>query len=230
MDTSTSLIGAACVSGQSLLSEATVADGRRHGELLTPTIERAIAESGQQLSQVSQVVTGVGPGPFTGLRVGIVTAKVMARALGVPVTGVCSLDALAMQARDWLSQAGAAGSADILVASDARRKEVYWARYTIGTDGIQRHGEPAVGRAGELPEAVRRLPAVGRGPGLYPEALRALAAPGDVPSPNLLDVQPGTIGRLAGRPRYVRAPEPLYLRRPDAQPQPSMAGSTPAST
>jgi tRNA threonylcarbamoyl adenosine modification protein YeaZ len=219
MDTSTSLIGAACLSGQTVLGEATVADPRRHGELLAPTIERALADSGQGLSQVSEVVTGVGPGPFTGLRVGITTALVMARALGVPVLGICSLDALADQARTWMSRHGHPLPAQLLVATDARRKEVYWARYELDDTGVERTGEPAVGRAAELPEAVRHLPAVGRGAWLYSDVLHPLTVD-DEPEPSLLDVHPGQLGRLAGLPGHVLAPEPLYLRRPDAQPQP----------
>jgi tRNA threonylcarbamoyladenosine biosynthesis protein TsaB len=227
MDTSTSLVGAACLDGAAVLSEVTEPESRRHAELLMPLVERALHESGQGLAQVSRVVTGVGPGPFTGLRVGVVTALTMARCLRVPVLGVCSLDALAAQARAWMLAGAGPDPAEILVATDARRREVYWARYTVGPEGVERRGEPAVGAAADLPERVRRLPCVGRGALLYPDALRPLATPLDGLEPSLLDVQPGTLGLLAAHSRHVRPAEPLYLRRPDAQPQPVV--SRPAS-
>ncbi|WP_324100532.1 tRNA (adenosine(37)-N6)-threonylcarbamoyltransferase complex dimerization subunit type 1 TsaB [Ornithinimicrobium sp.] len=219
MDTSTSLVGAACLSGETVLSQVTEADSRRHAELLAPAVERALAQAGRAAGDVREVVTGVGPAPFTGLRVGIVTARVMARALRVPVYGVCSLDALAAQAQEWLSGHGANGETEILVATDARRQEVYWARYTVGPHGVRRHGEPAVGRADAIPEEVRDLPCAGRGPLLYPQALHPLAPLGDRAEPDLMDVQPSTVGRLATQARHRRSPEPLYLRRPDAQPR-----------
>ncbi|MGC1208103.1 MAG: tRNA (adenosine(37)-N6)-threonylcarbamoyltransferase complex dimerization subunit type 1 TsaB, partial [Ornithinimicrobium sp.] len=129
IDTSTSLIGAACLRGGEVLSEVTVADARRHGELLAPAIREALRRCGGDIGDLEQIVVGVGPGPFTGLRVGITTGLVMGHALGIPVVGVCSLDAIATQAARGV--ATQRGWPELLVATDARRKEVYWARYVV---------------------------------------------------------------------------------------------------
>ncbi|MGB3762517.1 MAG: tRNA (adenosine(37)-N6)-threonylcarbamoyltransferase complex dimerization subunit type 1 TsaB, partial [Ornithinimicrobium sp.] len=117
IDTSTSLIGAACVQGSEVVSEVTVADARRHGELLAPTIQQALREADCGVGDLERIVVGVGPGPFTGLRVGITTGLVMGHALGIPVRGVCSLDALAAQAMRTV--AAAHGWPEFLVATDA---------------------------------------------------------------------------------------------------------------
>ncbi|MFX0538260.1 tRNA (adenosine(37)-N6)-threonylcarbamoyltransferase complex dimerization subunit type 1 TsaB [Ornithinimicrobium sp. Y1847] len=227
IDTSTSLIGAAVLdpgpsdrprAGQ-VLAAVTHEDPRRHAELLAPAIRDALHAAGVARSDLTQVVCGVGPGPFTGLRVGVVTALVMAEALGLPVPrGVCSLDALAHAV---VGQ----HEGPLLVASDARRKEVYWATYAVGPDGARRSSGPGVARAQDLPEQVRALPVVGRAAVLYPEALpHPVAGAGT-------DVDPGALAALAaalvqgvhpdaaaGAGRGLLDPEPLYLRRPDAVP------------
>ncbi|MDN5751336.1 MAG: tRNA (adenosine(37)-N6)-threonylcarbamoyltransferase complex dimerization subunit type 1 TsaB, partial [Pseudonocardia sp.] len=97
-------------------------DPRKHGELLMPGVLAACADAGITLREVDAVVTGTGPGPFTGLRVGMVTAAALGDALGVPVHGVGTLDAIAA---DAAAQAGG----NLLVVTDARRREVYWALY-----------------------------------------------------------------------------------------------------
>ena len=96
-------------------------DARAHGELLAPGIEWVLAEGGVRPADLTAIVAGLGPGPFTGLRVGLVTAASMGQALAVPTYGVCSLDGI-----------GALTSDVTLVATDARRKEVYWAVYDRG--------------------------------------------------------------------------------------------------
>lgn len=208
IDTSTSLIGAACLRGVEVLSEVTVADARAHGELLAPTIAEAVRQSGGELGDLRQIVVGVGPGPFTGLRVAITTGVVMGHALGIPVVGVCSLDALAVQAMH--GPAGEQRWSEFLVATDARRKEVYWARYAVREGVPARVGHPAVARAADLSPALRSLPAVGRGPLLYPQELSSAGGP--------RDVSPAALGALADVPEALLPPEPLYLRRPDAVP------------
>jgi tRNA threonylcarbamoyl adenosine modification protein YeaZ len=90
----------------------------------------ALVQEALAVSEVDEVVVGMGPGPFTGLRVGIAFAQSFALARQIPVRGVCSLDAIAAQINEK----------DFIITVDARRKEVYWARYT---DGV-RVGEPAV--------------------------------------------------------------------------------------
>ena len=143
---------------------------------------------------VGAIAVGVGPGPFTGLRVGLVTARTMALALGIPVYGVCTLDILAAEAVD-------AGLEDFLVATDARRKEVYLASYDAG----RRHDEPRVVRPADV--ATER-PVVGRGATLYPEAFPHAVAPEHPSAEVLCDV--------VVQERYELVdPEPMYLRRPD---------------
>lgn len=211
LDTATSAVTAAVHDGTTVLAERSVLDHRRHTETLAPVIRETLAAAGVRAQDLTAIAVGVGPGPFTGLRVGVVTARTMGLALSVPVHGVCSLDAIAASA--W---AEGDGPADLLVATDARRKEVYWARYR---DGV-RQGEAAVGRAADLPDELRALPCAGRGPLLYPDSL---GHPVDV-----LDVSGAALVSFAHRElaagRELLDPEPLYLRRPDATPR---AGTPP---
>lgn len=204
-DTATPAVTAALHDGERVLAESTVVDARRHGELLVPAVDRVLASAGRALDEVTGLVVGVGPGPYTGLRVGLVTAASFGDALGVPVHGVCTLDGLAWAA----GEAGLEGP--FTVATDARRKEVYWARY----DGpAARVTEPAVDRAADLPEDVRALPAVGAGAALYPDAF-----PDRRPDP--AHQSAGALAALAAHRLATGAdflpPLPLYLRRPDAQ-------------
>ncbi|HET8599421.1 MAG TPA: tRNA (adenosine(37)-N6)-threonylcarbamoyltransferase complex dimerization subunit type 1 TsaB [Segeticoccus sp.] len=232
VDTATSAVTVALHDGTRTLAEQTTLDARRHAELLAPALERVLAETGHGADEVTAVVAGTGPGPFTGLRVGLVTARTFAFVRGIPVYGVCSLDVLAHQA--WLQRRGvdgvAAGSmraasepaaeADrLLVATDARRKEVYWATYRLTERGAAREGEPQVSRPAELPQQVCSLPTVGRGPVLYPELLPQGGAPLDVSAAALADLAARALRGDADRDSVLTDPEPLYLRRPDAQPQ-----------
>lgn len=106
---------------------------RAHGELLTPHLMEVLAEAGHGLADVDAIVVGSGPGPFTGLRVGMVTAAALGHACDVPVHPVCGLDAIAVQVP---------ARAPLLVATDARRKEVYWAAY--GADRVRQIGRAHV--------------------------------------------------------------------------------------
>ncbi|HEY5834751.1 tRNA (adenosine(37)-N6)-threonylcarbamoyltransferase complex dimerization subunit type 1 TsaB [Streptomyces sp.] len=204
-DTATPAVTAALHDGKRVLAESTVVDARRHGELLVPAVERVMATAGRALAEVTGVVVGVGPGPYTGLRVGLVTAAAFGDALDVPVHGLCTLDGLAWAA----GEAGLEGP--FVVATDARRKEVYWARY----DGPRhRVTEPAVDRPADIAGSVAGLPAVGAGAALYPEAFTDHRA----------DPAHQSAGALAALAAYrLAAGEPfapalpLYLRRPDAQ-------------
>ncbi|MGE9808217.1 MULTISPECIES: tRNA (adenosine(37)-N6)-threonylcarbamoyltransferase complex dimerization subunit type 1 TsaB [unclassified Janibacter] len=208
IDTSTSAITVAVHDGTECLASGSVVDARRHTEQLAPLLRDVLADAGLTPRDVTDVVVGTGPGPFTGLRVGIVTGLTFAHALGIRVHGVCSLDALA---HGWAKNAPEPG-ATFLVASDARRKEVYHATYRVTDDGrAQRLTEPAVSRPGDLPSAVTALPTVGRGAQVHPEHLPSGVTPLDVDAADLAAVAAPLIAAGADLPT-----EPLYLRRPDA--------------
>lgn len=148
MDTATPAVTVALHDGTSVVAESGQVDARRHGELLLPTVDRVLAEAGTTLDAVTGIVVGVGPGPYTGLRVGLVTAATFASALSVPVHGLCTLDGLAYAAGE---EAGITGP--FAVATDARRKEVYWARYADPAPGPA--APPSTGR----PTSPRSWPA-----------------------------------------------------------------------
>lgn len=181
--------------------------GNRHGELLAPAIHRVLDAAGARPADLGAVACGIGPGPFTGLRVGIVTAASAADALGIPSYGVCSLDALAD---------AHAGAGELLVVTDARRKQVYWARYD---EGGRRIDGPDVQAPHELAAAmngrVDRI--VGAGALLWPDAFAPSQVDPSEPLPAAMSV-----ARLATARAIALAPAetliPMYLRRPDAQP------------
>lgn len=175
-------------------------DGRKHAELLMPVVQAACADAGTSLSGIDAVVVGVGPGPFTGLRVGMVTAAALGDALEIPVHGVCSLDAIAVDA---------AGDGPLVVVTDARRREVYWAAYD---EAGQRTDGPHVQAPAAMAERAHELGAVAAAGGSA--ALAGLPVrPPESPSPG------GLVAVAAPALRAGAAPEPLvplYLRRPDA--------------
>lgn len=187
--------------GTSVIAEESQVDARRHGELLLPAVDRVLAGAGMRLDAVTDVVVGVGPGPYTGLRVGLATAVTFGSVLGVPVHGLCTLDGLAYAA-------GLEGP--FAVATDARRKEVYWARYA---DARTRTGEPAVDRPADIAEQLAGLPVVGAGALLYPDSFPDARAPEHQSAAALAAL---AAERLAAGGEFL-PPLPLYLRRPDAQ-------------
>ena len=178
--------------GAEVLAERAVPSGTKHAELLTPAIRAALADAGVTLADVGAVVTGLGPGPFTGLRVGIVTAAALADARGLPVIGVCSLDAVGSGART--------------VVTDARRKEVYWATYDA--TGARVEG-PAVIRPEEL-----GLSGPFAGDPAFAERLGAAVERADVTTAGLLRAAAPQLADPSSAAPLV----PLYLRRPDAVP------------
>jgi tRNA threonylcarbamoyl adenosine modification protein YeaZ len=212
IDTATSAITVALHDGDRVLAESSTVDARRHGEYLAPGIAQVLAQCGHTPADVSAVVAGTGPGPFTGLRIGLVTARTFAFACGVPVFGLCSLDALAHQG--WLEAAAELGQSCI-VATDARRKEVYWARYDMTGRGMVRRGQPMVAKATAIAREVGGLPVIGRGAVLYAESFGPRVGP--------LDVSAGALAALAAQRLAAGEvlPEalPMYLRRPDAMPR-----------
>jgi tRNA threonylcarbamoyl adenosine modification protein YeaZ len=183
IDTATPAVTAGIVNldGVEVLAERVTVDARAHAEQLTPNVLGALADAYRTVNDLSAVVIGCGPGPFTGLRVGMATAAAYGHALGIPVHGVCSLDAIGVET-----------AGDALVVTDARRREVYWARYR---DGVRVDG-PSVNAPADVPGAAEAL----QRPPVYPTAaglVRAVADWTAEPAPLI----------------------PLYLRRPDAKPQ-----------
>lgn len=209
IDTATSAITVALHDGERVLAESSTLDARRHAEFLAPGIAEVLERAGRTPADVSAVVAGTGPAPFTGLRIGLVTARTFAFALGIPVFGVCSLDTLAHQG--WLEEAAGLGRSCI-VATDARRKEVYWARYDLTVRGVVRRGEPMVAKAESIAEEVRDLPVIGRGAVLYADWFGPRLGPLDVSAGALADL---AVRRLAAGEELAAA-DPMYLRRPDA--------------
>lgn len=203
VDTATPAVTVALHDGVSVLAAESQVDARRHGELLLPAVDRVLAGAGRALGDVTDLVVGVGPGPYTGLRVGLVTAAAFGSTLGVPVHGLCTLDGLAY----------AAGLDEpFVVATDARRKEVYWARYG---DSRTRLTEPAVDRPADIAAELAGLPVVGAGGVLYPEAFPDARAPEHQSAAGLASL---AAERLAAGDGDAFLPAlPLYLRRPDAQ-------------
>jgi tRNA threonylcarbamoyl adenosine modification protein YeaZ len=183
-----------------LRAESKVVDRRRHAEVLTPAIATVLGDAQVSRSELSVIAVGVGPGPYTGLRVGLVTARTLGAVLRIPVHGVCTLDALA-----WES----GRTEPFVVATDARRKEVYWARYASSTTRVS---GPAVSKPAEV--AATGLPVVGEGAQLYSDALN-----GHGPLlPSAGAIAELVVARLSGEEGPdLLPPEPLYLRKPDAR-------------
>lgn len=181
--------------------QVVVADTRAHGERLMPAILELLGTRGLGLRDVEEFVVGMGPGPFTGLRVGVATAWTLAAMAGQPPHGVCSLDGYALQ---WES-----APREFIVAADARRRELYWAVYS---DGV-RVGAPMVGAPDTLPD----LPVVGAVPEEYRPLLDWVAD-----GPGALD--PAVLA-AGWRGLAPAGDEPYYLRPADAT-----VGGPPKST
>lgn len=219
LDTSAAASAAVVDDTGRTLATRSSGETRRHAEALTPLLDAVLAEAGVDRTDLTAVVVGTGPAPFTGLRVGLVTARTLGLALGVPVHGVSSLDALALAA----VAADAADGRDLLVVTDARRKEVYWARYraVVGA-GTAPSVEPVDGPGVDTPAAVAAaglddVLLVGPGATLYPDLLPPV--PGTPEQVDPADLARVALARLAvGGPGLELPTEPLYLRRPDAVP------------
>jgi tRNA threonylcarbamoyl adenosine modification protein YeaZ len=180
--------------GVDVAAERVTIDARAHAERLTPNVVAALADAGLTFDDLDAVVVGCGPGPFTGLRVGMATAVAFAQALGIPVHGVCSLDAI-----------GVHTTGQTLVVTDARRREVYWAQYR---DGVRVAG-PAVNAPADVPVAADAVAG-------SPEHAALFDLPRVAPA------YPTAAGLVRAVGDWAAAPEPLvplYLRRPDAKPR-----------
>lgn len=196
LDTATPAVTAGivlCGNETAVLAERVTVDARAHAERLTPNVVAVLADAGLKPADLEGVVVGCGPGPFTGLRVGMASAAAYGHALDIPVHGVCSLDAIGVQT-----------TGDTLVVTDARRREVYWARY--------RDGGRVVGPAVSAPRAV--------------DVGTATAVAGSPEHAVLFDlphhdpVFPTAVGLVRAVTDWSGHREPLaplYLRRPDAK-------------
>lgn len=196
IDTATPAVTAAVAvrdGGVEVTGERITLDARAHAETLTPNVVAAVAEAGLTMADLDAVVVGCGPGPFTGLRVGMATAAAYGHALAVPVYGVCSLDAI-----------GVLTTGEVLVVTDARRREVYWARYH---NGVRIDG-PDVAAPADVPAG-----AAGAVAG-SPDHAALFALPVVEPA------YPTAVGLVAAVADWSAEPAalvPLYLRRPDAK-------------
>jgi tRNA threonylcarbamoyl adenosine modification protein YeaZ len=173
------------------VTQSQAVDHGMQAELTAELISKVVSDSGLKIEEITDVVVGVGPGPFTGLRVGLVTASVFAHAREIPIHGICSLDAIAF---DYAKPC--------IVVTDARRKELYWARY----EGI-RIGEPQVSKPEAIASQFPDSDFVGPGANLYP----------DYVSGNVMELKAGSLAKLfaSGSAQLVDV-SPMYLRKPDA--------------
>lgn len=200
IDTSTPLVSVAVCDPADATPLARASSDRpmKHGEALAPLVQHTVERAGGRPADLTLVGVGTGPGPFTGLRVGLVTARMLGLALGLPVRGVCSLDVLAEQAvRDGVDEA-------FVVVTDARRKELFHASYDAKG---RRVDGPHVSRPADVPASGALV--VGPGATVYPEAFDRTSGPDRVDAAAL------AVLLLSGSAE-VTDPEPIYLRRPDA--------------
>jgi tRNA threonylcarbamoyladenosine biosynthesis protein TsaB len=218
IDTSTAQVAVAIGDAGTVLGEVRLIGGRRHAEQLAPAIQCLVEWTGVRFDQLAAIAVGIGPGLFTGLRVGVTTAKVMAQALHVPVVAVPSLDLVAYPVRHT--------SRMVVATLDARRREVFHASYRPVPGGVQRVTEYAVAPPARL---VAQLEAdgdevllVGDGVGAYPEVFsgyeRAELAGPEFAMPSVAALVVLATARVERE--VFEAPwdvTPLYLRESDAE-------------
>ncbi|MDO4686239.1 MAG: tRNA (adenosine(37)-N6)-threonylcarbamoyltransferase complex dimerization subunit type 1 TsaB [Corynebacterium sp.] len=203
IDTSTSTIVTGVVRDGETLSERILVDSGLHNEELVPQIQQVLCEADANFSDITAVVVGCGPGLFTGLRVGMATGAAIGDALGVPVFGVCSLDAIARRI----------DAANVLVTVDARRREVFWARYN--------NGECIAGPGVDAPSVLVEAADVVN----VPEYLAA-----QIPAAGKRTYLCPTPASLVSCADFSSTPGPLvaqYLRRPDVK-EPKQKPKSPA--
>lgn len=187
-------ISVAVHDGTEVVSEISSSAHGLQGELTAQYLQSALQAAACSVESITSVVVGVGPGPFTGLRVGITTALTFAHALEIPVHGLCSLDAI-----------GFTRSQESIVVTDARRKELYWAKYQNGL----RVSEPAVNTPREILDLNPNAEFIGTAVSLYPEVI----------SGPHVELQAGNLANLFARGLAQTLPiTPMYLRKPDAVP------------
>jgi len=178
--------------GEKTIAQRTTIEHGQQGEHTADYLNQLLVDTGCAPGDIKQVVVGVGPGPFTGLRVGIATAVTFAHALQIPVNGLCSLDAV-----------GFMTDGECIAISDARRKELYWARYLDG----MRISDPSVGTAQVLLRDYPNAQFVGPAAKLYPEIISAEYV--ELRAACLADLLAKNLGQ-------IQDVVPMYLRKPDA--------------
>ena len=198
--------------------------GRHHAESITPLVRDALAAAGLPpvLAEagIDRILVGTGPAPFTGLRAGLVSARVLARVAGVPAYGVSALDVIARQGLDLL-----APDTRVYAIADARRRELYWGSYlAAGPDDVTLEGRLEVGDVSSLLAAMRHAPGlVVAGAPIPAHSAPALARADLGPQ---IELAPAVMSRIVAT-RLTRGEsdrlgtDPLYLRRPDIQGQPT---------
>lgn len=219
IETAVEHVGVALGDHRGTLASATVNSDRRHAESLAPMIEFVCAQAGVTLRQLGAVAVDIGPGLFTGLRVGVAAAQSLAWALDIPVVPMCSLDVLAHRMSRTEDDVVAA-------ALDARRGEMYWAVYKPGDGRMTRLSAPVVTPPDDcaihLAERDQYVTCVGSGFVRHQESFEALTRTtmraDEVTWPSIDDLV-SLAGQRASREEWVEAHmvEPLYLRAPDAE-------------
>jgi len=208
IESATSCVGCALGTAGGVIGSTYSTRGRRHAESLAPQIEFLAAQAGVAITDIDMVAVDIGPGLYTGLRVGITTARAMAHTLDVPMLTVTSLEAIA--------HANRAGG-DMVVAIDARRGEVFHASFTVNSDGTLSGTEPTVGPAEDV-AANESTRVVGDGALVYADAFAANGLLLDIEATHLplpdavLEVALGRVDAAVDAATVL----PLYLRRPDA--------------
>ncbi|MCX6434450.1 MAG: tRNA (adenosine(37)-N6)-threonylcarbamoyltransferase complex dimerization subunit type 1 TsaB [Actinobacteria bacterium] len=238
LDTSSALTSIAVVDGTRVVVERRHLDARRHAEVLAPMLAE-VCEAVDP-SAITAIACGVGPGPYTGLRVGIATALAVGMAWKIPVHGICSLDAIAAAA--YASEDSALDD-DVFVAVDARRSEVYWAHFITGCTRVD---GPLVSKPGDIDASLRAGVWVGHGAAMHADSFSLVLAGDDAedalgyPQASWVAMRAGVLlasgaevehhdqmpldshgddtGATARalRGAALLPARPLYLRRPDA--------------
>jgi tRNA threonylcarbamoyladenosine biosynthesis protein TsaB len=227
-DTSTSMGSVALLDGDTLIAETRLQMGRGHSERLLPAIEGLLALTGRTLEKVDLIGVGLGPGSFTGLRIGVVTMRMLGYALGIPVKGASSLEALCAP---WMHQ-----DAMLVSTLDAFKGEVYAGAYHSNAKQLARIGDEAVFPPETLGTRIRELAESGPvhvfGPGYdrYRERIGDVG-PNVRHVPELVPLASG-VARCALRSEEPASPvTPHYVRKSEAEltwsSRHSGAGTTP---